>query len=63
MEYPCIRNLPEVEQGVFAHWLFTQTRPLLRDVPDSEQDAYYQHDYDLWKSQGTPLEQRWATCD
>lgn len=58
-----IRNLPESEQGVFAHWLFAQTRPLIDGIPDSEQDAYYQHDYELWKEQGMPLEQRRATWD
>ena len=61
LTWPRLRDLPETEQGVFAHWLFTQTRPLLNDVSDDEQDAYYQHDYDLWIEQGRPLEQRRAT--
>lgn len=47
MNWLRVRDLPESEQGIFWHWLFTQTRPLIPGIPDDEQDAYYQHDYEL----------------
>lgn len=63
MNYPRVRDLPEVEQDAFAHWVSAQTRPLIEGVLEDEQDAYYQHDYELWKEQGMPLEQRRVTWD
>lgn len=58
-----VRDLPVNEQAVFEHWLFTQTRPIIEGAPDNKQDGYYLHDYELWKSQGMPLEQQRATWD
>lgn len=49
-QHPRIRDLPEVEQDAFRRALIGQTCPTLEGVPDEEQDAYYQSDYDDWKS-------------
>lgn len=62
-KWPRVRDLPEAERHVFEHWLFAQTRPLIEGISDDEQDGYYQHDYDLWKEQGCPLEQKRGTWD
>lgn len=63
MQWARIRELPVDEQAPFARWIRDQTRPLIDDVPDDEQDAYYRHDYELWKEQDMPLEQRFETWD
>lgn len=55
--WPRVRDLPEVEQAVFTHWLVGQTCPLIGDLPMDEQDGYYPWDYDRWKAQGMKLEQ------
>lgn len=57
VNWPRVRDLPEHEQPAFTRWLQDQTHPLLEGVPDDEQDAYYQHDYERWKQQGKQLEQ------
>lgn len=60
-EWPRVRDLPEGEREAFSHWLFGQTQPWIEGA--RKQDGYYQHDYELWKSQDKPLEQRRSTWD
>lgn len=47
--HPRIRHLPEEERAPFQKWITPQTRPVIPDVPDCDQDAYYDHDYRRWK--------------
>lgn len=49
-QWPRERDLPESEREPFRKWMDGQTRPSIEDVPDEEQDAFYQHDYDRWKA-------------
>lgn len=49
-QWPRLRDLPENEREVFGRWLTGQTCPVIQGEPDSEQDGYYQHDYETWKS-------------
>ena len=51
---PRVRDLPSDEQGPFWNWLTVngQTRPAVEGVPDGDQDFYFPHDYDDWKSEG-----------
>jgi len=51
-----IRDLPKEEQGPFRRWLEGQTVPLLEGLPPEEQDAYFRHDYDSWKSGLPPFD-------
>ena len=44
-----IRDLPENERDEFRQWLRGAQVPLVPGVPTTEQDGYYQHDYDFWK--------------
>lgn len=63
MNWPRTKDLPEIERVIFKHWLSGQTRPLIDGVPDDEQDAYFEHDYQRWKEQGQRLEQGGADWD
>lgn len=54
--WPRIRDLPKEEQAPFKKWLEYQTVPEIQGALASEQDAYYQHDYDQWKQGGAPLD-------
>ena len=49
-EWPRLRDLPTAERARFEHWLRGQTCPVIEGVPDDDQDAYYQWDYDRWKA-------------
>jgi len=53
-KYSRIRDLPKSERKPFAKWLRGQTCPWIEGEPWSEQDAYYQHDYEAWK-RGAPV--------
>jgi hypothetical protein len=55
-KYPRVRDLPEAARLPFEYWLRGQTRPLIPDegMADSEQDAYFQGDYERWK-EGKPV--------
>lgn len=44
-----LRDLPESEREPFTEWLRGETAPIIEGVPDSEQDAVYEHDYLRWK--------------
>jgi hypothetical protein len=48
--WPRVRDLPENERQMFTEWLVGQTRPVVPEVSDSDQDAYYPWDYDSWKN-------------
>lgn len=47
--WPRVRELPEAEQQPFLDFLAHQTRPWIDGEPESEQDGYYQSDYDRFK--------------
>lgn len=48
VSWPRIRDLPAEQREPFEHWLRGQTCPWLEGVPETEQDAYHQGDYDRW---------------
>ncbi len=50
IDFPRIRDLQEGERKEFDRWLAGQTRPGIEGLPDSEQDGYYEWDYERWKS-------------
>ena len=47
--YPRIRDVPAHEREAFMSWLNGQTRPYIDGQPWSEQDAYFEGDYERWK--------------
>lgn len=49
--WPRTRDLPENEQEPFEAWLssFGATRPMINNVPMSEQDGYFAADYEKWQ--------------
>ena len=51
-KWPRVRDLPQAERVPFTRWLAGQTRPMIDGLPMAEQDAYYQGDYENWKSGG-----------
>lgn len=49
-----IRDLPVEDRRRFWAWVEEQTRPIIEDgegneLPESEQDGYWKHDYTRWK--------------
>ena len=46
--WPRVRDLPEEQQEPFTQWLAGQTRPMIPDVPMSQQDGYFPWDYERW---------------
>lgn len=52
MNWKRIRDLPENERDEFVKWLEGQTRPWIDGEPASEQDGYYEWDYENWKRGG-----------
>lgn len=44
-----LRDMPEPERSQFGRWLRGQTVPSLAGVRDSDQDAFYLHDYRTWR--------------
>lgn len=51
IEFPRIRDLPEIEQEPFSKFLEYQTCPLVECIDMKDQDFYYKHDYERWKYQ------------
>ena len=49
--WPRTRDLPEAEREPFEAWLthFGATRPMINNVPMSEQDGYFEADYKKWR--------------
>lgn len=52
--YSRICNLSANEREKFSKWLWGQTCPMLDYLPMSEQDGYYDWDYERWKK-GLPV--------
>ena len=51
-KWPRVRDLPEERRAPFELWLAGSTRPLIENLPQAEQDFYYDEDYVTWINGG-----------